>query len=586
MDKEFRKEVHSHIEDKDNYKTHNLSKDGGEDKVDFDKLLSSAGEFGLYQFLLSLGTFPFYTFGVFVYYSQMFMTEVSPNHWCWIPELANLSDTERRNLAIPKDDTEQFGYSQCFSYAANWTEVITTDIRPNKTWSTMPCQYGWEFNKTEIPYPTISSELGWVCNKSSYQANAQAIFFSGSVFGGLLFGYIADKYGRLPVIIGSNMIGCAAGLISSFARNFAEFATCRFFMGMAYDSCMMIMYLLVLEYIAPKYKTLISNSSFGIFYSAIVTILPWIALACGHWKIISLVTSVPLVLGIIIPFFLPESPRWLLSKGRVDDAVAKILMIGRINKKEIPPKLIEQLKVSASQETQQKSHNCLEIFKRPVMRNIFILICLEFMCCTIVFDGLVRSIGQLDFDFFLSFSIISFTELPSMLLLAFILDWMGRRWLTIVCMAFSCVFCILTQFVGSGLPSVVCAVLARFAVNMSYAANLQWAAELLPTTVRGSGVSIVHIFGYVATVLSPYIIYLNTYIYWLPLVILGVVAGTGAVLAFWIPETANKDMPHTFEDAEEMSKMQKMWDIPCIRRTKTNVNMNNIDGHVNDSFEM
>lgn len=537
-----------------------------ENKVDYDELLSSAGEFGVYQIILFFSTFPFYVYGVFVYYSQLFMTEVSPNHWCWIPELENLTELERRSLAIPLDKNSHFGYSQCKAYSANWTEVLVTGLRPDESWNIIPCDHGWEFNKSEIPYPTISSELGWVCDKNSYQATAQAIFFLGSIFGGLIVGWISDRFGRLTAIVVSNLLGCIGGLTSTFARGIIEFSICRFIMGMAYDNCMMMAYLIVLEYCSPKYRTLLSNMAFALFYAAAATSLPWIILVTGHWKTISLVTSIPLALAIFTPLILPESPRWLLSKGRVDDAVERVLEIGRINKKEVPIKLIEQFKRNASAETKEENDSCLKLLKRPLLRRMFICICLSYMCCTIVFDGLVRTIKQLDFDYFLTFSLVSLTEFPSMVLTAFIMDWMGRRWLSAIVMCVSCVFSILTVFVGGGLVSVVFSIIARFAVNMAYSAAMQWAAEMMPVSVRGSATSVVHISGYVATVLSPYIVYLENVKYWLPLIVIGCIAGFGGAIALLLPETARKDMPETFEDAENLVKNLKFWDIPFRKK--------------------
>lgn len=551
-------------------------------EIDFDDLLSSAGEFGKYQLLLFFATAPFYVFGVFAYFTQLFLTESSSDHWCWIPELENLTDIERKNLAIPLDYNSRYGYSLCSSYDVNWTEVLATGRKPDRTWSTVPCQNGWEFNKTEIPYPTISSELGWVCDKNSYQATAQSIFFLGSIVGGFVMGWVADRYGRLPASIVSNIIGCIGGVISIFARNLIEFTICRFFTGFAYDNCMMMVYLLVLEYVAPKYRTFMANASMAVFYSPAVTVLPWIALASGHWKILSLVTSLPLGLAIFSPFFMPESPRWLLSKGRVDEAIKKILTIGRINKKEISPKLIEQFKLSMSKVKQEKKQSILELMKNPLLRRIFIGTCVSYICCALVFDALVRSIGALEFDFFISFSVINVTEFPSMLLVAFIMDWMGRRWLTTISMALSCIFTILTVFMTNGLLSVGCAVIARFMVNLAYGTATQWCAEVLPTSVRGSGVAFVHICGFIGTMLSSLIVYLDTYVYWLPLVIVGAIAGLGAVLALMLPETAKKDLPQTFDEAEQLYKSQKFWEMPCLSKKVTE----DPNGYDNNCFEM
>ena len=55
------------------------------------------------------------------------------------------------------------------------------------------------------------------------------------------------------------------------------------------------------------------------------------------------------------------------------------------------------------------------------------------------------------------------------------------------------------------------AIIGRFAINISYNIGLQYAAELLPTVVRGQGVALVHIMGYVASILAPFIVYLVSF---------------------------------------------------------------------------
>jgi len=45
-------------------------------------------------------------------------------------------------------------------------------------------------------------------------------------------------------------------------------------------------------------------------------------------------------------------------------------------------------------------------------------------------------------------------------------------------------------------------------VNISYNIGLQYAAEVLPTVVRAQGVALIHIMGYVASILAPFVVYL------------------------------------------------------------------------------
>lgn len=549
-------------------------------KIEFDDLLVSAGEFGIYQLLLFFASMPFQIFAVFSYFGQMFLTESSQQYWCWIPELENLTALERRLLAIPRDTNAKFGHSQCQAYSVNWSEVLTAGGQGNPEWNVIPCQYGWEFNKSEIPYPTIVSDLGWVCDRDSYQANAQAIFFLGSALGGFVVGWVADSFGRIPAVMVSNLFGAIGGIATAFVSDFLGFAICRFIVGMSYDNCLMMTYLLILEYVAPAYRSIIANLSFAIFFTAGSVALPWIALACGHWKVLSLVLSVPMMLGLLAPLFLLESPRWLLTKGRVDDAVNKLHIIAKLNKKKIPENRLAEFKQDVANDKEEKKGNFLEMLKHPVLRNSFILICCVYMSCVIVFDALVRSIGQLDFDFFISFSVLSLTELPSLAILAFVMDWFGRRWLIFLTLANSCIFCLLTNFVGGGLPSVLCAVVARFTANMAFNSAMQWGAELMPTSVRASGLSVIHVAGYIATIASPYIVYLEVYVVWLPLVIVACLSALGATISLVLPETAKKDMPQSFDDAVMLSKSQKFWDMPCVGTKEKS-----LSGTENISFE-
>ena len=42
-------------------------------------------------------------------------------------------------------------------------------------------------------------------------------------------------YGRLPVLVVSNLVACGAGVATGFASGFVDFVVCRFFVGLAYD---------------------------------------------------------------------------------------------------------------------------------------------------------------------------------------------------------------------------------------------------------------------------------------------------------------------------------------------------------------
>lgn len=83
-----------------------------------------------------------------------------------------------------------------------------------------------------------------MCEHAALPALAQSIFFCGAIVGGLMFGLIADRYGRIPALVGTNLLGFVGGVLSAFSYNFTSFAFFRFVLGFAFDNCFTMMYIL------------------------------------------------------------------------------------------------------------------------------------------------------------------------------------------------------------------------------------------------------------------------------------------------------------------------------------------------------
>ncbi|XP_060535422.1 solute carrier family 22 member 13 [Cylas formicarius] len=539
-----------------------------ETAFDFDDLFEHIGDFGYYQVFLFLMMIPFAFFVAWVYFSQIFITLVPERHWCWVPELANLTVEERIALAIPPDGDV---LDRCHVYDVNFTDLVARGVaRSDPAWSKVPCRHGWEYNTTEVPYSTIATEQNWVCDDAALPSTAQSIFFCGAILGGLVFGWIADRMGRIPALVGTNVVGFFGGMATTFCTSFWSFAACRFLVGMAFDNCFTMMYILVLEYVGPKWRTFVANMSIAIFFTFAASILPYIAIYSNGWKMLCYYTSAPLALAVLTPWIVPESARWLASKGKFDKSIGILRKFERVNRKDVEPKVYEEFRASCVRVQQaeacQENYTVLDLFKTPRLRRITLILVVLWMAISLVFDGHVRNVGTLGLDIFLTFTVASATEFPADTFLTLVLDVWGRRWLCCGSMVVSGVFSLLATVVPLGVPSATLAICGRFAINISYNIGLQYAAELLPTVVRAQGVALIHIMGYVASIVAPFVVYLANVDLALPLLILGVLGVVGGVLALFLPETLDQELPQTLQDGENFGLDQKMWDFPCVKR--------------------
>lgn len=218
------------------------------------------------------------------------------------------------------------------------------------------------------------------------------------------------------------------------------------------------------------------------------------------------------------------------------------------------------------EESSNDNYSILDLFKTPRLRRTTLLLIVIWMAISLVFDGHVRNVGSLGLDIFFTFTVASFTEFPADTILTLILDRWGRRWLACGSMVISGVFSLLATAVPVGIYSATLAIAGRFFVNISYNIGLQYAAEILPTVVRAQGVAFIHIMGYVASIIAPFVVYLAYISPMLPLLILGVLGILGGLLSLLLPETLNHDLPQTLLDGEEFGRGQSIWDFPCMSK--------------------
>ncbi|XP_060657363.1 organic cation transporter protein-like [Drosophila nasuta] len=557
---------------------------------DFDDLLPEIGEFGLYQKILFVLMIPFCFIASFVYLSQIFMTLPPENYYCFVHELTLIeSEEERKMLSIPKE--ADGSYSHCRMYDLNYSAVYLAKNRSeyiNDSLAQLPCRQSYVYDDP-FNFRTASMEFNWVCDKDAYSTYAQMIFFFGSVVGCLGYGHLADRVGRVSALVSSCGLALFGSIFSSVCDNFAGFAITRFVVGASFDTCFTMIYILVLEYVGPRYRTFVANMSLAMFYSPFTVLMPWLAFYSGDWRKFSGLYGLAVGFGLIGFCVLPESARWLVSVGKIDNAIEILQRVARRNRRQVSRLKWQTFRESCEQfyreEIEGRHFTIASIFKRSRLARYMVLMIIIWMTISLVYDGHVRAASVLDREnIFVVFSIACATEIPGDLIVTITLDRFGRRWCACISTALSGGFSLLAANIDDPIWVLAAALAGRFFANISYNIGLQWAAEVLPTVVRAQGVSFIHTLGFVAMLLSPPIIYMSHLSIALMLNTLGVLGILGGLLALFLPETLHQDLPQTLSDGNQFGKDQRIWHFPCCGAGSRPSRLNKHDWHQGSSL--
>ncbi|XP_028166481.1 organic cation transporter protein-like isoform X3 [Ostrinia furnacalis] len=521
-----------------------------------ERIITEVGEMGRYQRWLFVSMMPFGLFFIFAYTVQMFIAATPQEHWCKVPELQHLDLDLRRNLSIP-GAVDGPDWNRCEVYDANWTQVLQTMMPPVGS-PTVPCRHGWEFLYNDIPYTTVVSERGWVCENAGIAPFAQTMFFVGSLVGCAFFGWVGDKYGRVPALIGANLIGCFGGVLTLFTSGVWDFTIARFIVGLCIDSCAIMIYIIVIEYVGSRHRTWISNISIAVYCGGGALLMVGLALWLLDWRHLVLATSLPMLFVLVTPLYLPESARWLASKGKVNKAVNMLKKFEKVNRRGIPDDLMAEFIVVASQKSTVDESLRAVVASKPLRNSLLVLIAVT-MVGNLGIDAILRMSESIGTNFFLTFTLSSASEIPALVLVTLVLDKWGRRSLISGTMAVAGILALFTAFTSKGVTQMVLAVAMRFAVNMAIGAQLQMVAELIPTGARASGNALVHLTVYVAAMFSPYVVYSQRLWMPLPLLIIGLLCLGAGALSLLLPETKGQPMPQTIADAEKLIRDGMLW---------------------------
>ncbi|KAH0568644.1 hypothetical protein KQX54_021332 [Cotesia glomerata] len=520
-------------------------------------------------FIINLFTLQLFGLNSMAY---VFIAEI-PEFRCFIPELSDANWTTDQINEISIFDTCQH-YDHNHTHLANLGYdravqfVEELEFLPN----IISCS-SFTFDNERS---TIVDEWELVCEKKLYRATTFLLYALGITCGSGILGIYSDAYGRKKSLVISIVLQVIAGPASALAPWFWAYSLCRFITGMSTGGMYSSAFTILSEIAKDKRRKVFAASidstfSIGIFF------LIGIAHFLTNWRQIQLGISCFLIPIIVLIWFIPESPRWLIAQNRYDEA----------------QKIIEKyhksfaMTLSSSEENKKKESQLSSIANIPVIKNIsappkkegsffrrnfgslgillttsdlrrkILFMYFSYYVTTVVSLSLVFSIDNFKADRYIYMSVVALNEIIAHVGILVVLMFVSPRKLLVIVYMIGAVLTISILAASEENKTMIMglALAARFCTSASFTINLVLTTELFSSNVRNTALGTCVVTGQLGSLTAPYIVdILGSIAFWVPTTLCSILFLLASLFGLILPRPELEEEENPLGVKEDVTK--------------------------------
>ncbi|CAJ1072359.1 solute carrier family 22 member 23-like [Xyrichtys novacula] len=533
-------------------------------------VLPFLGGFGKYQKQLIVLTWIPALFIGFSQYSDNFLL-AQPNNTCVQP-LANQS-----NLTV--------GYSSLLDGPKNGSArpaYVHTNgsYRTHNDTANMQCRCSeWTFELHTGLVQNVVTKWSLVCDSAWKVHIAKFSLLVGSIFGYLVFGILADWFGRHPVLIISVLFMLVFGLTVAFSVNVPMFSTLRFFEGFCLAGITLSLYVLRIELCLPGWRfsmTMVAN--FVVLGGQLL--MPGVAYLCRDWQVLQAVIICPLLLMLSYIWIFPESLRWVLATQQYSRSkwiMGLIAQKNRVNMEFDCDNILTELQ-KALQKKPKKTCIVKMVGTRNLWKNIVVL-CVNSLTGYGIHHCFARSMMDPEaqettmfHNFYADYYTMAGIAVASCMALCPAVGLMGRRGGLLMFMIITALASLLQlgllnllgKYSGhlnidsSGTLnknfSIAFSIIGMFSSHAVSNLSIFFCAEITPTVIRGGGLGLVLASAGFGMLTAPIMELHNQKGYFLHHIIFACCTLICIICILLLPETRYQPLPETLADGESYTR--------------------------------
>jgi len=342
-----------------------------------------------------------------------------------------------------------------------------------------------------------------------------SVGYVGQAIGGVLSGWLADRHGRVPVMTGNLVFFSLMSFACVLAPNYATLFALRFLQGIGLGGEVPIANTYVSEFARSKGRgrfVLIQQMMFPIGLTTVALVGAFVVPRWG-WPWMFAIGGLPVLLALPMIRVLPESPRWLASRGRFADADRVLTRIEAVvaaqTGEPLPPIPAD---VAPAVAMRGRFRDLVDaIYLRRTLSLWVLWFCTYGI--TYAMTGWLPSIMRKVYHQTVAQSnlygfVVNITGLAVLLLAAFTIDRIGRKRAYAVGYLLGAVPLLVAAFVPNlgALGLAACATLSFGAMGMIPGSLGMYTAENYPNHLRAIGHGATSISQRLSSVIAPYMV--------------------------------------------------------------------------------